>query len=414
VSDSGPGALRSWLALLRGNLVPLRGQQADHYRAAAKHLFGLDIELSSFHVDRMGFSPELAQHHGNDYLGFGRANRFAIIVSPRQREARLLRPTFSFDPRLLAEAHTANERLVARLAPREALFGELEDDVDFLREPSDLLLVGRATLSLASFNGSLADIDRLTQLSDDLGEADNLLRDDYVNEMLALLERLGEAYVPGLRTAPVCVSAESFACELFGGAYVLRSADASGRRTLLIHGEGGTVTNSGNLTLVSKDSPSLPDVLHERGYVSYLAEAEVLQRRLRQLEDDLLVSQDVPLIPLDPVLRKKELVAREGALPSWYWELRELLKQSAVGNADPEEATESLSSEAKLRVASPCRQGAAVGHLLAELDPSDYARLFRYNAPKLLREFATYPQPKQELLVAQVTLDWGGLTTRSG
>ena len=41
-------------------------------------------------------------------------------------------------------------------------------------------------------------------------------------------------------------------------------------------------------------------------------------------------------------------------------------------------------------------------------------RLFRYNAPKLLREFATYPQPKQELLVAQVTLDWGGLTTRSG
>ena len=80
-------------------LVPVTGALVERYNKCLSFIGTAPTQLTSFHIDAMGWSPEIADEKDDFlYLNSGEANPNAIILSPKQNDIEPIIPSLPILP----------------------------------------------------------------------------------------------------------------------------------------------------------------------------------------------------------------------------------------------------------------------------------------------------------------------------
>jgi hypothetical protein len=395
-----------------GPLFPVKGHLAERYALALKHARGLDCPLTAFSVDRMGWSPELAAALGDDYLGSD-SLRYAIVLSPDQAGASLLRRRFSYEAPLLELVYLEARATILSLIEYEPVLVEIDHGLTFCRTAVDVLSIRGVLARVETPRDTLTKSRQLLELANGLGEKVRLLDEHYIDQMLALVKDVGDprrrALPPGLRL-PV----GSLWALVDGAVYVLRPPTSQAKDTIVVATRVDETLKGLPTLAVDLDDPLLIDLLIEAGFLRYGNQETMLRKRLGELELDALLGAGEAAPAAEGPARRRQITANaaaQAALPRLYWDLDAEQKRLAAGGAfDPRR----LSVEARWALAVPAREADAVGHLQARFVRYDYRLLTHHHSPIVRAEWGRYSPAKRRYLEAQYPYITQGLVTSEG
>ena len=160
--------------LMFGNLYEVSSPAlVERYNRALEHLTGKRTELTEFHIDIVGASPEIAHELGDElYLNPHGANQMFILLSTDQKTAPLLNNQFSTSRSILRQYIEENEDQLFALTAREAVAGELMNSVFKLGEPADLLDINRIEITADTTQAHVAEAEELS------GQIDRFMSDE--------------------------------------------------------------------------------------------------------------------------------------------------------------------------------------------------------------------------------------------
>lgn len=380
-----------------GPLFPVRGNLAERYALALKHTRGLDCPPGAFAVDRMGWSPQLAAALGDDYLS-AEGLRCAIILSPDQAGAPLLRRRFSYEAALLEMIYLDARPTLLNLIDSDPIVVELDNNLTFCRVPSDVIGIQEAQARVDTPRETIAKSRRALDLARGLAEQARLLDDGYIDQMLALVKDVGDArrrpLPPDLR-----VAVGSLWAEVDGAVYVLRPPAGKPGETLVIATRPDAALSGLPATACEIGDPQVVDLLHAAGFLRYPGGAQ-LRRRMSDLEIDALLAAGEGAPASEAMARRRQIggsAAARAALPQLYWELDAEQKRLAAGG---EFTPQRLSPEARWALSAPARDPDVVGHLLTRFVRFDH-RMMALHHPRIVQaEWGRYSPAKQRYLEA--------------
>jgi len=376
-----------------GPLFPVASHLAKRYAQALKAARGIDCPLERFSIDRMGWSPQIAALLGEDYLG-AEALRSAIILSPDQAEAPPVRRRFSYEAALIELVYLEARPTLLDLIEHEPVLAELDGGLTFCRVPSDLLVLNEAIARVDTPQGTLDHSRDLLDLARGLGERARLLDDGYIDQMLALVAKVGDPrrrrFPPELRLPVGSLWAELAGS---GPAYVLRPAKG---QPIVIAARPDPGLDPARATVLALDDPAVVGVLHGAGFLHYTHLEQQVRRRLDELEVDSLLSLGEQ--PEQGQARRRQLSKRADirqVLPPLYWELDGVQKRLAGGSPlEPQR----LSTEARWALSLPVREADVLGHLMARFVRYDYRLLVQHLRRDVQFQWASYSEAKRRYL----------------
>lgn len=395
------------LGLINQDLFNVEGNIASRYNVILKEIFELDSDLDAFRIDKRGLSPELSNYFakkypgrfefGENYLNLNSANRFIIMVSPEQASAPLVAPQTSYDNELCDIIHKRSRHTIQDITQNEALFGELENGIDLFKSPYDLLNLRNIQVNLDSLNSTVQKILRLRKLSHGLEINNNALDNKYIREMKELVKEVGDERERTVSDIfPIKKEIHCFYAEFFKGVHILRNFEGSERLDILmIHDREYEPRYIGNsIVTITKDDPHLIDQLFKFNFLKY--NPKLLESRIKSIEDEFLLDKGLDLVEFDSTDRIKHLYAHANEFPHIWEELKNIyLITNNQLDVDFSRLIESSSDEAKLKLATGSRKKEIINHLLAELDPTDYIRLYESNKKKLITDFSKYSKERK-------------------
>ncbi len=214
--------------LMFGNLYEVSSPAlVERYNRALEHLIGKRTELTEFHIDIVGASPEIA-HELNDelYLNPHGANQMFILLSTDQKTAPLLNSQFSTSRHILRQYIEENEDQLFALTAREAVAGELMNSVFKLSEPADLLDLNRIEISADTTQAHVAEAEELSSHIDRFMADDDAWWDDVlIAEMIELAKRTGNIQRNPVKLESQVYQQGNYFSSHFGGVYVFRDAN---------------------------------------------------------------------------------------------------------------------------------------------------------------------------------------------
>ncbi len=214
--------------LMYGNLYEVSTPAlVERYNRALEHLTGKRTELTEFHIDIVGASPEIA-HEFDDplYLNPHGANQMFILVSTDQKTAPLLNSQFSTSRSILKKYIEENEDQLFALTAREAVAGELMNSVFKIDQPADLLDINQIEVTADTSQSHVAEAEELTGLIDRFVNDDDAWWDDVlIAEMIELAKKTGNIQRNPVKLEPKTFVPGNYFTSHFGGVYVFRDAN---------------------------------------------------------------------------------------------------------------------------------------------------------------------------------------------
>lgn len=213
--------------LMFGNLVEVSSAALiERYNRALVHLTGKRTQLTDFHIDISGYSPEIGEELGDDrYLNPNGCNRQFILLTTAQKTAPLLNVTFSTSRGILRQFMDANEAQLFALTARDAVAGELANSVYEVSSPARLLDIRRITIEADTIGGHVADAGKLALMierfrNDPAGWRDDVL----IAGMIDVAKKTGDVTRVPISLQKMTFEQANFWTSHFGGLYVFRDA----------------------------------------------------------------------------------------------------------------------------------------------------------------------------------------------
>jgi hypothetical protein len=212
----------------------------------------------------------------------------------------------------------------------------------------------------------------------------------HLRERLAL--RLGDLReLPFEGPVELKMGIGSFHSDLFGGCYVLRDQESC-----LVHGDDAGEPSelvSDILPCFRFGSPELVDYLQQQGFITM--EPALIEQRIREMENELLLQQDLNPARVHFIQRRHALKQLRTLFPASYHELRDLLKIRGERKHRKKlpELINRCTPATRLKLAVAQRQPAFINRLLADIDPTDCHRLYRYNTRRFQEIFGRATEP---------------------
>ncbi len=216
--------------LMFGNLFEVRSPaMVERYNRALEHLIGRRTELTEFHIDIVGASPEIAHEFGDElYLNPNGANQMFILLSTEQKSAPLLNNQFSTSRSILRRYIEGHEGQLFALTAREAVTGELLNSVFKIDEPADLLDINRIEITADTVQSHVAEAESLTRRIERFqSEPDAWWDDVLIAEMIEIAKRTGNIQRNPVKLPAAAYEQENYYTAHLGGVYVFRDAKVS-------------------------------------------------------------------------------------------------------------------------------------------------------------------------------------------
>ena len=212
--------------LMFGNLIRIDSPVLiERYNRALTALAGRTTDLSEFHIDISGFSPEIAEEFNDPlYLNQAGVNRQFILLSTDQKTAPLLDAKFSTSRGILRQFIDANLEQLFALTARDAVAGEMINSVYRADTPQDLFNIRRISIEADTTQGTVKTAAKLGKMIDTFKSKPDAWWDDVlIAQMIGLAKETGDVTRNPVTLTQADFDADDFWTAHFGGGYLFRS-----------------------------------------------------------------------------------------------------------------------------------------------------------------------------------------------
>ena len=391
--------------LMFGNLVEVSSPAlVERYNRALKHLTGKTTQLTDFHIDISGYSPEIGDELQDDLnLNPNGCNRQFILLTTAQKTAPLLNIKFSTSRGILRQFIETNEAQLFALTARDAVAGELQNSVYEVSSPAKLFDIRRVTVEADTIGGHVADAEKLAGLIERFRKEPDGWRDDVlIAEMIGLAKKTGDVTRVPIALPAMSFEQSNFWTAHFGGLYIFRAVRAPAAISVRPRAEVGKlpIANAFDLTMRNQ----IADWLVRNDLVESVIEARGMDAGgvLRQKMDFILVDAADSLgLDLGNATRtdlRKIAHLLGSALPDEFLGLASLLRW-VEGSGDWPEITSAHPSFFYTLRSKPHADRDLVNMLLSELSPLDVRQLFICHKEKFYADYATWSDRKRQYVV---------------
>ena len=211
--------------LMFGNLIEVASPVlVERYNRAPKHLTGNTTNLTDFHIDISGYSPEIGDELNDHlYLNHGGSTRQFILLTTDQKSALLFNNKFSTSRDILRHFIEENEPQLFALTARDAVAGELVNSVFSVSQPGKLMDIRKVTIEADTTEGTLRDAEKLGELADRFKqEEDGWFDDVLIADMITLAIRTGDVTRNPVKLKHMEFDQQDYWTAHYGGVYLFR------------------------------------------------------------------------------------------------------------------------------------------------------------------------------------------------
>lgn len=390
--------------LMFGNLIEVASPiLVERYNRALQHLTGKTTNLTDFHIDISGYSPEIGDElEDHLYLNHGGCNRQFILLTTEQKTAPLLNAQFSNSRDILRHFIEENEPQLFALTARDAVAGELVNSVFSVSQPARLFDIRKVTIEADTTEGTLRDAEKLAAMADRFKQEENGWFDDVlIADMITLAKRTGDVTRNPVTLKHMTFDQEDFWTAHFGGVYIFRGLGHPAAIT------AGEKTDLGKLpikyTFDFKDRNQIAKFFDYNDLVEPIVKARGIDASaiLRQKMDFIVVdaAQDAGVDLTGATRRDIRRLARDHAeqLPSEYHGLRQMVDWAENEGKWPRISSDHPAYFYTLR-ATNTDQADLVNMLLAELAPKDIRQLFICHKEVFYRAYQGWTETKKSFV----------------
>ncbi len=385
--------------LMFGNLVHISSPAlVERYNRALQHLAGQTTDLTDFHVDISGYSPEVGQELDDPlYLNPNGVNRQFILLTTEQKRAPLLNVKFSTSRDILREFIEMNEAQLFALTATDAVAGELVNSVFKLTTSADLLNLRKIEIEADTVGGTLRRAEQLAGMVEQFKTQEDAWFDDVlIAKMIETAEETGDVTRNPVHLRHTAFEQRNFWTAHFGGLYLFPDLDypaaiCMGERAddLPLNHVFDPVQRH-QIAAFLNDNSLVETIIEARG----LNSAAVLQQKMDFLTIHAAADAGVDLTGLDRSDMRRLARNHADHLPGAYHGLAQLLRWASDGGPWPLITSDHPAYFYTLRATdTPNRD--LINMLLAELAPLDPRQMFICHKELFYRTYSTWPDTKK-------------------
>ena len=209
--------------LYRSESISVSGKLVERYNKCLIKLGFTATKLTSFTIDGVGWSPEIAEEKGvSFYLNNGEANTYAIIITPKQKGLPVYNPFNSFDRELMKMVFKKHEKTINDITRDSAVCVEFDQKIDVFYEPLDVLRYKDITIKFHLIDNLHKAKEEQLKLVN-LFYTDNNFIDEKVHEkLITSAKKYGDLRERNLNIEEITFTTDSFYTKAFGGVFLLR------------------------------------------------------------------------------------------------------------------------------------------------------------------------------------------------
>ena len=391
--------------LMFGNLYEVSSPAlVERYNRALEHLTGKRTELTEFHIDIVGASPEIAHELGDElYLNPHGANQMFILLSTDQKTAPLLNNQFSTSRSILRQYIEENEDQLFALTAREAVAGELMNSVFKLGEPADLLDINRIEITADTTQAHVAEAEELSgQIDRFMSDEDAWWDDVLIAEMIELAKRTGNIQRNPVKLDSKVYTQGNYFTSHFGGVYVFRDANVP---TIIAREPIEDLDNTDIEQVLSfEDREDIANWLRDESLSQLIVQrpSEDSALIIRQKMDFIVVStaghegHDLSGLSRQNMRTLERRYANQ--LPPEFTGLMEVWRWASLGGRVPRLGPAHPAFFYALR-GSQTKDRDLVNMLLSDLSRLDFRQLFICHKSLFYETYQNWSEPKKDFVV---------------
>ncbi|WP_299625369.1 DUF6638 family protein [uncultured Tenacibaculum sp.] len=210
--------------LYKGELIPISGKLVERYNKCLVKLGFTETKLTSFFIDGIGWSPEVAEEKEEiHYLNNGEANPHCIIITPLQKGLPVYNPFHSFDRELMKQVFKTHQSNIENITRDSAICVDFDQKIDVFYEPLDVLKYKDVTVRFRLVD----NLDKAQKEQLDLIELfnrdNNFINEEIHQKLLDSANTYGDLRERVIDIKDITFNVDSFFTEAFGGIFVIKS-----------------------------------------------------------------------------------------------------------------------------------------------------------------------------------------------
>ncbi|MDN3493282.1 DUF6638 family protein [Winogradskyella bathintestinalis] len=209
--------------LYRSELIPISGKLVERYNKCLRTLGFTETKLTSFFIDGIGWSPEVAEERKDmHYLNHGDANPHGIIITPLQKGKPVYLPFHSFDKEMMQHIFRTHGQKINDITRDSAICIDFDQNIDVYYEPLDVLKYDKVNITFRLIDHLERIQKDQLKLVDKFNTDNNFIDENIHQQLLDSAKTYGDLRHRDLRLHPLYFSTSSFFTRAFDGVYLLR------------------------------------------------------------------------------------------------------------------------------------------------------------------------------------------------
>lgn len=210
--------------LYRNELIPISGKLIERYNKCLVKLGFTATKLTSFSIDGIGWSPEIAEEKNEVfYLNNGEANSHAIIITPLQKGLPIYNPYHSYDIELMKLVFKNYAKKIQNITRDSALYLDFDQQIDVFYEPLDVLKYQDITINFHLIDDLKKAKKEQLKLVETFNKDHNFIDENLHQQLITSAKKYGDLRERDIELAPIIYTSDSFYTKAFGGVYLLRN-----------------------------------------------------------------------------------------------------------------------------------------------------------------------------------------------
>ena len=210
--------------LYRNELIPISGKLVERYNKCLVKLGFTATKLTSFSIDGIGWSPEIAEEKNEVfYLNNGEANSHAIIITPLQKGLPIYNPFHSYDIELMKLVFKNYAKKIQNITRDSALYLDFDQQIDVFYEPLDVLNYKDITINFHLIDDLKKAKKEQLKLVETFNKDHNFIDENLHQQLITSAKKYGDLRERDIELTPIVYTSDSFYTKAFGGVYLLRN-----------------------------------------------------------------------------------------------------------------------------------------------------------------------------------------------
>ena len=210
--------------LYRNELIPINGKLVERYNKCLVKLGFTETNLTSFSIDGIGWSPEIAEEKKEIfYLNNGEANPHAILITPLQKGLPIYNPYHSFDTELMKLVFRTHQKKIQNITRDSAICIDFDQNIDVFYEPLDVLKYEEITIKFHLIDNLKKAKKAQLKLIEIFKKDTNFIDENIHQQLLTSAKKYGDLRQRNINFDAIIYTSDSFYTKAFGGIFVLRN-----------------------------------------------------------------------------------------------------------------------------------------------------------------------------------------------